>query len=88
MKLREGFITHDIEDTQIMVATGDAASLFCGIARANETAAFIVNCLKSETTCERIIANMLAEYDASEEQVTKDVEMVLAKLNSIGALEM
>lgn len=88
MKLREGFITHDIEDTQIMVATGDAAGLFCGIARANETAAFIVNCLKSETTREQIIVNMLSVYDVTEEQVSKDVDMVLTKLNSIGALEM
>ena len=49
MKLKSGFITHNVGKTQMMVATGSASSTFHGLVRSNETAAFIVNCLKKET---------------------------------------
>ena len=49
MKLKTGFITHQIQDTQMMVAAGEAAENFHGLVRSNETAAFIVDCLKNET---------------------------------------
>ena len=50
MKLKTGFITHQVGKEQMMVAAGPAAKVFHGLVRSNETAAFIVNCLKKETT--------------------------------------
>ena len=85
MKLNEFFLTQTIDDAQVMVATGD--SDFNGIIRSNKTAAFIVDQLKEETTKEKIVAAMLEEYDVSEERVSADVDKVLEKLRSIGALE-
>lgn len=86
MKLKEGFITHQIQDTQMMVATGEAAKSFHGLVRSNETAAFIVDCLKSETTEEAIVDRLLAEYDVSRDVAAKDVRAILEKLESIEAL--
>lgn len=86
MKLRDGFLTHTMGDEHVLVATGEAAERFHGIARGNETAAFIIECLKSETTAREIVAKMLAEYDAEEERVTTDVAAVLDQLRSIGAI--
>lgn len=85
MKLKEGFITEEFDDQQVMVATGPAA--FNGIVRSNETAAFIVNCLKRETDKEKIVEAMAAEYDAPRQVIAADVEKVLDKLRSIGALD-
>ena len=42
MKLKNEFITQDIDDTQFLVPVG--AEAFSGIVRSNKTAAFIVNC--------------------------------------------
>ena len=56
MKLKNDFITQDIDDTQFLVPLGHES--FNGIVRSNETAAFIVNCLKEETTPERIVDAM------------------------------
>ena len=56
MKLKTGFITHTIGKEQMMVATGPAGKDFHGLVRSNETAAFIVDCLKKETTEEEIVA--------------------------------
>lgn len=85
MKLKEGFITHESAGEQLMVAAGSTG--FAGIVRSNQTAAFIVDCLKTETTQERIVEAMAETYDAPREVLAKDVEAILAKLRSIGALE-
>ena len=87
MKLKKGFVTHMVYDTQMMVAVGKASKVFQGLVRSNETAAFIVNCLKSETSEAEIVEKLLAEYDAPREAVARDVHGIIEKLNSIGALE-
>ena len=85
MKLKDGFVTHEMGGEQIMVATG--AANYSGLVRSNATAAFIVDCLKTQTTREAIINTMLQRYDAPESVIAADVDMVIAKLNSIGALD-
>ncbi len=87
MKLKNGFITHNVGKTQMMVATGAASTAFHGLVRSNETAAFIVNCLKQETTEQKIVEAMLKEYDAPAEVIARDVHSVVEKLQGIGALE-
>lgn len=87
MKLKEGFITHKIQDTQIMVAVGPMADRFHGLVRSNETAAFIVDALKEDTTEENIVRSLLEEYDVDRTRARQDVHAILKKLDSIGALE-
>lgn len=86
MKLKPGFITHNVGKEQMMVAAGPAAKQFHGLVRSNETAAFIVNCLKKETTEEAIVDAMLEQYDAPRETVAQDVHRVVEQLRQIGAL--
>ena len=85
MKLKDDFIIQDIDDTQFLVPVG--AEAFQGIVRSNKTAAFIVECLKEETTAEAIVDAMCAKYDAPKEQVTADVEGIIDTLRSVNALE-
>jgi hypothetical protein len=73
-------------DEQIMVAAGDAAKNFHGLVRNNETAAFIVDCLRQETSEEAIVNAMLEEYDAPRNLVEQDVRRIISELQSIGAL--
>ena len=87
MKLKTGFITHKLGKEQMLVAAGPAARSFHGLVRSNETTAFIINCLKKETSEEAIVEAMLAEYEAPRETVTADVHEVVEKLRQIGALE-
>ena len=85
MKLNKQFVTRDIGDTQVMVAVGSAA--FSGVVRSNKTAAFVVDQLKEEATKEKIVAAMLEKYEVTEERASADVDKILEKLRSIGALE-
>ncbi len=70
-----------------MVAAGEAAERFHGIVRANETAAFIIDCLKTETTEAEIVAGLTGAYEIDEATAARDVKDVLARLRRIGAIE-
>ena len=87
MKLKPGFVTHNLGKEQMMVAAGPAAKLFHGLVRSNETAAFIINCLKKETSEAAIVDAMLEQYEAPRETVERDVHRVVEQLREIGALQ-
>ena len=48
MKLKDGFITHEGAGEHITVSAGSVS--FSGMIRSNQTAGFIVECLKEEIT--------------------------------------
>ena len=84
MKLKDTFITHMSNGEQILV---DVSGQFSGLIRNNGSAAYIVDCLKSETTVDEIVNKMTEEYDASKEVLEKAVNDVIAKLKSAGAID-
>lgn len=85
MKLKSDFITQTIDNTQFLVPIGGES--FQGIVRSNKTAAFIVDCLKEETTEEAIIEAMCKKYDAPRNVITSDVKQILNTLRRINALD-
>lgn len=85
MKLKDGFITHNSAGEHITVTAGTTA--FNGMIRSNQTAGFIVECLKSDVTKEDIVAKMLEKYDAPRALVEKDVEKIIEQLHNIGAID-
>lgn len=85
MKLKDGFVTHMFDDTQVLIGTESVS--FKGIVNSNKTTAFIVDCLKSDTTESEIVDKMLEKYNADRAVIEEDVRMVLGKLRSIGALD-
>lgn len=87
MKLKSGYTTHTVAGEQMMVAVGPAAEAFHGIVRSNKTAAFIINCLKEETTEESITEKLLEEYDIDRDTAAKDVHALIAKIRETGAIE-
>ena len=84
MKLKDTYITHDSDGEQILL---DTSSSFAGLNRNNKTAAFIVECLKEETTEEKIVEAMFEKYDAPKDVLAKDVSDVIEKLRKVGALD-
>ena len=84
MKLKDTYITHESDGEQILL---DTSSSFAGMIRSNKTAAFIVECLKEETTKEKIVEAMFEKYDAPKDVLAKDVSDVIEKLRKVGALD-
>ena len=85
MKLKNGYITYNTGDEQIMVSAG--ASAFHGMVRSNKTAAFIIDCLKEQITEAAIVEKMADAFEAPIEIIERDVKQVLSQLRSIGALD-
>ena len=85
MKLKNTFMTQDVDGTQFLIPLGEGD--FSGIARSNETAAFIVNLLKQEITRDAVVDAVCAEYDAPREVIAADVDKVLETLRGISAIE-
>lgn len=87
LKLKEGFITYVTDGQQIMVAAGSSAELFHGLVCSNETAAFIVDALKTETTVDEIVDSLAEVYDAPRAVIAQDTQNIIKKLRSIGAID-
>lgn len=85
MKLKSGFITHETGNEQILIDAG--ANNFAGIVKSNFSAAFIINCLKEDTTEEKIFQKMLEKYDGDEKQMKKDIAEIIKSLRKIGAID-
>ena len=68
-----------------MIATGNTD--FNGMVKSNKTAAFIINCLKEDTTKEEIISRMMSKYDADKKIIEADVDKILNVLYEIDAVE-
>ena len=86
MRVKDGFISHNIGDEYMVVATGDAAENFNGIIRGNETLVYIFELLKGDTTEEEIVEAMCERYDAPKDIIAKDVAVVIQKIREAGFL--
>lgn len=87
MKLAEGLVAHSMMDEHVLVSAGADKDKFQGIARVNGTGAFILECLKEETTRDEIIEKMTARYGGTRELAAKYADGFLEKLRGIGALD-
>ena len=86
MRLNPRFLTHEKKGEHYIISTSDTD--FKGIVKNNETAAFIVECLKANTTESAIVDKLLSEYKGAERPtVERDVANIIDKLRSIGAIE-
>ena len=84
MKLKDSFITHKNKDDYMMI---DASGKFAGIIHSNATAAFIIECLKTETTEDEILEKMIAKYDADKNIMADNVREIIDKLKKIEAVD-
>ncbi len=86
MKLNPKYLTYQTKGEHYIIST--SGTKYSGIIKNNETAAFIIECLKTDTTENEIVDRLLAEYkNADRPTVERDVANVLEKLRSIEALE-
>lgn len=85
MKLKDSFVTKTIKNKTLMVST--EKEVFNGIINTNDSAGFIIECLKTDTTREDIIEKMLNKYNASVEIITEDVDKVINVLKGIDAID-
>lgn len=87
MKLVNDCTTVELEGELILVPLGKVREKVHGIIRFNDTAAFIVCCLKEETTFTKIIDKVLTEYAVERSEAEKHVNDLVEKLRATGLIE-
>ena len=86
MILNPNFLTHETKGEHYMISTSDTH--FKGIVKNNETAAFIIECLKANTSESAVVDKLLSEYEGADRPtVERDVANIIDKLRSIGAIK-
>ncbi len=85
MKLKDIFEEELIGADKVMVSLDD--TILNGIVRANETASYILSCLKNETTEEQIISNVCQRYNVNVELAQKGVVKMLSQLRELNLIE-
>lgn len=85
MKIKDIFMVETVDQDQFMVCLD--SNVFSGMIQLNETAAFIINNLKEETSVDEIVDKMILEYEVDKEQAKMGVESLVQQLYNINALD-
>ena len=85
MKIKNIFEEELIGSDTVMVSLDN--TVLNGIVRANETASYIISCLKNETTEEQIISCVCDRYNVNEELALKGVTKILSQLRELNLIE-
>lgn len=84
MKIKDSYILSEVGDDSLIIPTDGT---FNGVVRINDTAKFIIECLREETTKENVIDELEKEYDAKRDEIEDAFDSTIEALKKIGALE-
>lgn len=88
MKIKDGFVLHEVCGEKIILAEGVENINFCKIVSLNETAAFVWEKAQAGDFTEQSLTHALvAEYEVSDEQASKDVSSLLKQWSEMGMIE-
>ncbi len=87
MKLREHFAIREHGGKKYAVASGDAANYFNGMLELNDTAAFMLELLKEETSESLMADAVMKKFNAERTEVLQDVNIFVRQLRSANLLE-
>ena len=85
MKLKGTFARETFGNETVMVSMDNPS--FNGMLRANETAAFILQCLSVETTEDVIVNKVISHYSIDGDRARASVCRIICKLRDNGLLE-
>lgn len=87
MKIKSGFVKRNIAGSEIVVPVGKTAMQFNGMITLNESGAFFWDCLKEETTKEKVVEKVLEVYEVSREKAEEDVSSFIDMLRENALLD-
>lgn len=87
MKAKKDYILRKVGKQYVLVATGRSSREFHGMIRLDESAAYVFELLKKETTPEELVSALMSRYPVEEAEARNDIESFVAVLKEAGALE-
>lgn len=88
MKIKNGFVLHNVGDENIVVAVGKMTTKFHGMIRLNDTGAFIFKLLEKGTDENGIVSALMTEYGIDEATAKTASSSFLSQLTEAGVLEV
>lgn len=87
MKIRPGFKIRVLADTNVVIATGEAAKDFNGIIRLNESATMLWRMLEGGAVEAELALALVDKYDVDIFTAQNDVSMFVTKLKGAGIID-
>ncbi len=87
MKIKDSFLLKKVAGQNVVVPVGNSVVNFNAAITLNETAAFLWELLKEETTEEALTAQLCENYDVSLENAKRDVKVFINVLKEHDILE-
>lgn len=87
MKLKDGFVLHELGGNTVVVAVDKRAEEFNGMITLNETAVEIWKLLKDDTTEEQVASAMAELFDGDASFIAQDVHRFVEQLRENDLLE-
>ncbi len=89
MRIKDSFFVGELAEGIKLVPADPRYHFFVS---ANDSAAFLLRCLKDDSgkkgiTKKELLQKLLEEYDVAPERAEKDMDKLLDELRSLGALE-
>lgn len=86
MQLKQKFVLRKIAGDNILVPLADKENSFDGILTLNETGVSIWKGIEQGNEKEKIVEDLLKEYDVDKVTVEKDIENLCKQLKELGIL--
>lgn len=86
MTIKKEFIKRQIGGDTILIPMGEAVYDFNGLFALNELGSFLWDLLPETDDESQLVAAVLREYEAEEEEVRRDVAEFLERLREMGIL--
>lgn len=87
MKIKEGFVLHEIAGQAVVTATGEASETFHGMVKLNGTAADIWRFLEEGLTEDEITLRMTEKYGVDADTAAEDLREMLEIMEKAGFTE-
>lgn len=86
MRLKKGVLQRKNGESVSLVVNRKGGS-FSGVIHSNPTAAFIIKCLKHNTTECRILAKMKRKFDGDPDEMLADIRSLISELRAADVIE-
>ncbi len=87
MKIKEGFEMRELSGQSVVIAVGEAASVFNGMIRLNSSATELWKRLAEGCSQQSLAEHLLEHYEVDEQTAKDDAGQFLTTLQDAGILE-
>ena len=86
MKIKDGFILKEVAGENVVIPTGSNLVDFNAMMTLNETGVFLWQRLEQDTTIDKLVDAVCAEYDIDRDTATEDIKDFVQSLEVNGII--